>query len=71
VDWQQRARSTGTHVSNILSEDGRQERVVPSVVSPCPATEVSHTPQPQHEQLEPEPEPRPQPEPEPAPESGP
>jgi hypothetical protein len=31
VDRQQRARSAGTHVSNILSEDGGQERVVPAV----------------------------------------
>jgi hypothetical protein len=34
VDRQQRARSAGTHVSNILSEDGRQERAVPAVDLP-------------------------------------
>jgi hypothetical protein len=30
----QRARNAGTHVSNILSEDDRQERVVPAVELP-------------------------------------
>jgi hypothetical protein len=35
VDRQQRARSAGTHVSNILSEDGRQERAVPAVDLPA------------------------------------
>jgi hypothetical protein len=34
VDWQQRVRSAGTHVSNILSEDGGQERAVPVVDIP-------------------------------------
>jgi hypothetical protein len=34
VDRQQRAHSAGTHVSNILSEDGRQERAVPIVELP-------------------------------------
>jgi hypothetical protein len=34
VDRQQRARSAGTHVSNILSEDGGQERAVPAVDIP-------------------------------------
>jgi hypothetical protein len=31
LETQQHARSAATHVSNILSEDGRQERVVPAV----------------------------------------
>jgi hypothetical protein len=34
VDRQQRARSAGTHVSNILSEDGGQEGAVPAVDIP-------------------------------------
>jgi hypothetical protein len=34
VDRQQHARSAGTHVSNILSEDGEQERAVPAVNFP-------------------------------------
>jgi hypothetical protein len=31
MDRQQRARSAGTHMSNILFEDGGHERVVPAV----------------------------------------
>jgi hypothetical protein len=31
---QQRARSAGTHMSNILSEDGGQERALPAVDIP-------------------------------------
>jgi hypothetical protein len=34
VDRQQRVRSATMHVSNILSEDGRQERAVPTVGIP-------------------------------------
>jgi hypothetical protein len=34
VDRQQHARSAATHVSNILSEDDRQERAVPAVGIP-------------------------------------
>jgi hypothetical protein len=34
VDRQQRVRSTGTHVSNILSKDGGQERAVLAVEFP-------------------------------------
>jgi hypothetical protein len=34
VDRQQRACSARTHMSNILSEDGRQERAVPAVDLP-------------------------------------
>jgi hypothetical protein len=34
VDWQQCARSTGMHMSNILSEDDEQERAVPAVDLP-------------------------------------
>jgi hypothetical protein len=34
VDQQQRARSAATHVSNILCEDGRQERAVLAIDVP-------------------------------------
>jgi hypothetical protein len=34
MDRQQRTRSAATHVSNILSEDGRQEQAVPAIGIP-------------------------------------